>query len=223
MKMTSTLTVFALTTSLLLGQAWAKPFQAKVDLKRCMVGNQAGLLKVLTPERKVAYTRGIDDRSLAQMSDSDRTALLAPLGIEPGNYGRVAQQLMNDYAKLPARETIAVLGTLAGSAEMDDPTRDRLEPFLVQVMRSDKNVQARRQAILALATLPRVQAHTVADVVAHYESCQNLWETFPVQQFVEYHAQDIRKAADFAQLRARMAAVESLYTPALLGYLESSI
>lgn len=207
--------------ALLAAPLWAKPFQAKTDLKRCLVGNQAGLLKVLHPDRKVAYTRGIDDRSLARMSEADREALLTPLGIDRSNLAAVSTQLMRDYAKLPRKEAIALLGAMAGSPALDAPTLAKIESFLVGIMRKSPDVMARRQAILALAVLPEVRPETVAQVVAHYEKCQNLWETFPIQQFFEYHAAHVRSADDFARTRARLAAVRSLYTPMVLNYLDS--
>ena len=206
--------------SLLLSPAWAKPFQPKIDLRRCLVGNQAGLLKVLTPERKTAYTRGIDDRSLASMTEADRTALLTALGIDRSNLNSVASQIMRDYAQLPRKEAIAVLATMAGSPELDKGILDKLQPFLVNVMLNSPDVQARRQAILALAILPEITSQTMTHVVEHFEKCQNLWETFPIQQFFEYHAVSIRQAANYTQLRVRVAAVQSLYTPSVLAYLD---
>lgn len=204
----------------LLSPAWARPFQPKIDLRRCLVGNQAGLLKVLTPDRKTAYTRGIDDRSLASMTETDRTALLTALGIDRSNLGSAATQIMRDYAHLPRKEAIAVLATIAGSPEIDRAILDKLQPFLVNIMLKNPDVQARRQAILALAILPEVTSQTMTYVVEHFEKCRNLWETFPIQQFFEYHAGSIRQAANYAQLRVRVAAVQSLYTPSVLSYLD---
>ena len=204
---------------LLLSPAWARPsFQAKTDLRRCLVGNQAGLLKVVGTDRKTIYSRGIDDRNLAQMSQESRQALFAALGIERSNLAGVATQLMREPAH---KESVAVLGALAGSAELDPATRTKMETFLLKVMTKSKDVQARRQAILALAVLPEIQAETIGQVVNHYEQCQNLWETFPVQQFFEYHAGRVRQASDYTALRSRLQAVNSLYTPTVLGYLDS--
>lgn len=221
MKMMTRLLLPFTLAGLLVSPLWAKPFQARTDLKRCLVGNQAGLLKVLTSDRKVAFTRGIDDRTLARITEADRQALLTPLGIDASNMAAVSTQLMRDYAKLPRKEAIAVLGAMAGSPNMDPDTLTRLEPFLVKIMTQSPDVIARRQAILALAVLPQVAPETVAQVVRHYEKCQNLWETFPIQQFFEYHAVSLKKTSDFAQVRARLAAVRSLYTPMVLNYLDS--
>ncbi|MBX3170418.1 MAG: hypothetical protein KF760_23635 [Candidatus Eremiobacteraeota bacterium] len=194
-------------------------FTAKVDLKRCMIGNQAGLLKVLSLQRKVLFTRGIDDRDQARMDEASRSALLSALNIEPAQYANVADQLMRDWNKLPRKEAIAVISTIAASP--DFAASERVETFLVGVMKSSNDIYARRQAVLGLAVLPRVRPETVAAVVARYETCQNLWETFPIQQFFEYHAAEIRGDKDFSDVRGRLAAVKSLYTPAVLGYLDT--
>ncbi|MBN9415167.1 MAG: hypothetical protein J0I12_06985 [Candidatus Eremiobacteraeota bacterium] len=204
-------------SALLLAPVSAKGvFTAKIDLKRCMIGNQAGLLKVLSLQRKVLFTRGIDDRDQARMDEASRTALLSALNIEPDQYANVADQLMRDWNKLPRKEAIAVVSAIAASP--DFAGRDKVETFLVQVMKTSTDIYARRQAILGLAVLPGVRTDTVDAVVARYETCQNLWETFPIQQFVEYHAAQIRSEKD---VRARLAAVKSLYTPSVLGYLDT--
>lgn len=207
-------------SALLLAPVSAKGvFTAKVDLKRCMVGNQAGLLKVLSLQRKVMFTRGIDDRDQARMDEASRTALLTALNIEPDQYANVADLLMRDWNKLPRKEAIAVVSAIAASP--DFAGRDKVETFLVNVMKSSNDIYARRQAVLGLAVLPTVKPDTVAAVVSRYETCQNLWETFPIQQFFEYHAAQIRCENDFSQVRMRLAAVKSLYTPSVLGYLDT--
>ncbi len=207
-------------SALLLAPVSAKGvFTAKVDLKRCMVGNQAGLLKVLSLQRTVLFTRGIDDRAQARMDEASRSALLSALNIEPDQYASVVDQLMRDWNKLPRKEAIAVVSAIAASP--DFAGREKVETFLVGVMKTSTDIYARRQAVLGLAVLPSVRPDTVASVVARYETCQNLWETFPIQQFFEYHATQIRSDRDFSGVRSRLAAVKSLYTPSLLGYLDT--
>lgn len=207
-------------SALLLAPVSAKGvFTPKVDLKRCMIGNQAGLLKVLSLQRKVLFTRGIDDRAQARMDEASRAALLSALNIEPDQYAKVADQLMRDWNKLPRKEAIAVVSAIAASP--DFAGRAKVESFLVDVMKTSNDIYARRQAVLGLAVLPSVRPDTVASVVARYETCQNLWETFPIQQFFEYHATQIRSDSDFSGVRSRLAAVKSLYTPSVLGYLDT--
>lgn len=205
--------------SLLAPQAWARPFVAKSDLRRCLVGNQAGLLKVVTPERRVAYSRGIDEARLAWLSEAEREQLLSALGIEPGRRGAVADQLMTDFARLPRKEAVALLGALASSPDFEISRRERVEAFLVRIMKTHADVYARRQAILALAILPVVSSDTIEQVVGHFEKSQNLWETFPVQQFFQYHAAQIRNSPEGGALRNRLAQVPSLYTPQVLASL----
>lgn len=204
-------------SALLLVPASAKGvFTPKVDLKRCMVGNQAGLLKVLSLQRTVLFTRGIDDRDQAHMDENSRSALLSALNIEPEHYLSISDSLMRDWNKLPRKEAIAVISTIAASP--DFANRAKVESFLVRVMKSSTDIYARRQAILGLAVLPSVSPDSISEVVAHYETCQNLWETFPIQQFFEYHAAQVRGDSG---VRTRLAAVKSLYTPAVLGYLDT--
>lgn len=217
--MRNVLLALALSALLLVPCSAKGVFQAKTDLKRCMVGNQAGLLKVLGFDRKVIYTRGIDDRQQAHMDEASRAALLLALNIQPSQYTAVADGLMRDFAKLPRKEAIAVLCAIASSP--DFAGRERVESFLVGIMQRSTDIFARRQAILGLAVLPQVRFDTVSAVVSHYETCQNLWETFPVQQFFEYHASRLRNESDFAQLRRRLASVPSLYTSSVLSYLDT--
>lgn len=213
------LIALTLTVSAFLGlPAAAKGvFVPKVDLKRCLVGSQAGLLKVLSPERKVLFTRGIDDRSLARMDENSRRSILSALNIEPEQYQTVADQLMKNLDLLPKKEAVAVLSTIAGTP--DFANRTKVESFLVKTMQTSKDVYTRRQAILGLAVLPAVTTDTVSAVVKRYETCQNLWETFPIQQFFEYHAPQIKITNDYPQVRSRIEAVSSLYTPSVLAYL----
>ena len=165
------------------------------------------------------FTRGIDDRQQAHMNEASRTALLTALNIEPAQYATVADALMRDFAKLPRKEAIAVLCAIAASP--DFAGRERVESFLVGIMQRSSDIFARRQAILGLAVLPQVRFNTVAAVVSHYETCQNLWETFPIQQFFEYHARQVRAESNYGLVRSRLEAVRSLYTGSVLGYLDS--
>jgi hypothetical protein len=193
----------------------------KTELKRLMIGNQAGIVKVLGPNREgVAYSRGIDDQSLARLNDDSCHCVLSALGLHVTHIMPAAQYIMINYSTLPHKEAVAFLSVAAYSPRVDAATREKCENFLVQVMETDKDVHARRQAILALAVQPKVSPHTVDRVVAVYERCENLWETFPVQQFFQYHAPQLRRLHNFAELRSRVARVNSLYTPAILSVLD---
>lgn len=220
MRIRNFLSVAALTAGLI-GSAWARPFHAKTDLKRCLIGNQAGLLKVVSPQRKVLFTRGIDDRSLAILSPSDREQLLKALEIEPNQINSVAESVLKDFARIPGKEAVALLSVLATSPDINPQLRQKIETFLVAQMSRHKDVAVRRQAILALAVLPQVSQATVVSVIHRFETCENLWETFPIQQFFEYHAPGLRTTPELPEMKARVTAVRSLYTPAVLHYLDS--
>lgn len=220
MKVRNLLTLVAL-ISCLVGPGWARPFQAKTDLKRCLVGNQAGLLKVVSPQRKVLFSRGIDDRSLAVLSPSDRLQLLKALEIDPGQINSVAEGLLKSFARIPGKEAVALLSVLATSPDLNPQLREEIETFLVTQMNRHKDVAVRRQAILALAVLPRVRQATVTSVIQRFETCENLWETFPIQQFFEYHGPNLRATPEVGDVKTRITAVRSLYTPAVLHYLDS--
>ena len=66
-------------------------------------------------------------------------------------------------------------------------------------------------------------AQAVNQVISFYERSTNLWETFPVQQFFEYHASSVRGLPDYNNYRKRLSAVQSLYTSYLLEYLDSAV
>ena len=193
----------------------------KAELKRLMIGNQAGIIKVLGPNRQgVAYARGIDDQSLARFNDESCGNVLSAMGLEKNRVVPLVQHIMINYATLPHKESVALLSVAACSPAVDAAMRQKAEQFLLQVMETDKDVHARRQAILALAVQQQVTPETAERVLAKYEKTENLWETFPVQQFFQYHAPQLRKLQNFALIRQRIAAVNSLYTPAILGFLD---
>lgn len=193
----------------------------QAELKRLMVGNQAGIVKVLGPNRVgVAYARGIDDRSIARMDDAARLAIFEAMGVQSATLVQRSNDVMKTYSKLPKKEAVAFLGTVATTPGLDAAHRAKVEDFLVKVMETDKDVTARRQAILALAVLPEVTPSTTERVLTLYEKSENLWETFPVQQYFEYHAGRVRQLSNFEQLRERISSVKSLYTPNVLTYLE---
>ncbi|MGE0492231.1 MAG: copper amine oxidase N-terminal domain-containing protein [Vulcanimicrobiota bacterium] len=196
-------------------------FEASRELKRLAVGNQAGVLKVWDRAgQEVAYYRGLDDRSVARLSAADQRAILAELGIN-GQVDQAARQLMSDYTRLPKRETLALLGVMNSldSGAIGVETATRIRGFLVDKMQHDSQVANRRQAVLALAVGSNVDETTARAVTDFYAGSENLWETFPVQQFFEYQATNLRQQAGFASLVHRVGQVNSLYRDNILGYL----
>lgn len=198
------------------------PFVASNGLKRLQIGQQVGILKVLAPDKLgVAYSRGIDDHHLARVDEAGKAAILSAMGLAPGRVSSVIHDIISNYSEMPKKEAIAFLGVAVSGVGPDVSTLERTEKFLVRVMETDPDVAARRQAVLALALKTRVNAATTERVVALYERSENLWETFPVQQFFEYHASEVRAFRNFPELRQRVAAVNSLYTPAVLQFLDN--
>ena len=197
--------------------------QAKTELKRLMIGNQAGIVKVLGPNREgVSYARGIDDKNIARFTDDACGSIFCALGIPHERLNKVAREIMINYSTLPRKEAVALLGAIAASAHLDADTDAKAEEFLVGVMETDKDVHARRQSVLALAVKHGVTDRTTEHVLGLFEHSENLWETFPVQQYFEYHALQVRRLNNYPQLRERIAAVKSLYTPAILAALDES-
>jgi hypothetical protein len=192
-------------------------------LKRLVVGNQGGVLKVWDASGKqVAYYRGLDDRSIARLSAQDQDQILSQLGLT-GQVDEVARQLMASYPAIASkREAIALLGvfnSLDGTGRISSATAAQVRSFLVGRMKGDKAVEARRQAVLALAVGNGLESSTTQAVLDFYAGSENLWETFPVQQFFEYQADRLKSTSDFPQVKARALSVDSLYRQNIQGYL----
>ena len=215
--------------------AAGSPFEPELDLRRLMVGNQAGVVKILGAHRMgVSHARCLDERSQARMDEAARGEIFKALRLQPGSLpargGRqaagtlehTARYLMSNYQFLPHKETVALLGVMGGSVHLSPATRDSVHRFLIGAMENDSDVAVRRQSILALAVQPEVTPAIVEKVLQIYERSENLWETFPVQQFFEYHAAEVRQLKNFPQLRQRIAQVNSLYTANVLGFLDSA-
>lgn len=193
-----------------------------LDLKRLVVGNQGGVLKVWDKTRdQVAYFRGIDDRSVAPLSSRDQAAILAEFALN-GRVDQTARDLMDGYNSLPKRETLALLGvfnSLDGTQEIQPQTARQVRAFLVKTMRGDRQVVNRRQAVLALAVGNGLEDSVTRAVLDFYSASENLWETFPVQQFFEYQAARLKASPNYPELRRRALSVNSLYRENIASYL----
>jgi hypothetical protein len=197
----------------------------KRSLKRLAVGNQGAILKVWNQDStNVAYYRGLDDRDTAPYDDEDQESLLSSLGYSQ-TVAATSQEIMDGFMQLPRREAVAYLGlvySIEDESRLDPPDEVdiAIKQFLIQVMKGDKDVVVRRQACLALAVGDTLDQEVVNAILDFYAGSENLWETFPVQQFFEFQAEKIRSMPGLAQTRERVAAVNSLYTPAALRYLD---
>lgn len=185
-------------------------------VRRLQVGPQSGVTKILGNKRVVLWTRGFDDQKVARLAPEEHIKIFTALNIPETQLVSLSQQLMQEYPKLPHEQTTALLGTIAIHPVTTVQDRQVIEAWLDQLLLNEKDVLARRQALLALALLPQVSDTTIATVLDVYEHSHNLWETFPVGQFVEYHATELASRPDAEALRLRLAAVESIYTPMIL-------
>ncbi len=198
----------------------------KSTLKRLVVGNQGAILKVWRADgvTEPEYYRGLDDRDTAPYSTEDQVALADSLGMSQVEMERAAIEIITNYDQLPKKNALAFLG-LVNSLDNESPyapsanVEAKIKDFLLTRMKEDKSVIMRRQACLSLAVGAATDEKTIEGVLEFYTNSENLWETFPVQQFFEYHSERIRTMPSFPQIRDRAGAVNSLYTNNILGYL----
>jgi copper amine oxidase-like protein len=192
----------------------------KPALDRLVVGNQGGVLKVWDQSASsVVYYRGLDDRSVAPLSALDQREILGALNLT-GNPDDVARQLMSQYSTISKKkEALALLGVLNSLPPQQMASGTQVRAFLVNRMQSDSSVYNRRQATLALAVGSTIEPATVDAVLAFYQGSENLWETFPVQQFFEYQSDRIRQMPNFQSVRAEALSVNSLYRENIAGFL----
>lgn len=204
------------------GEEWGGTysFEPARDLKRLRVGNQASILKVMDKANQHEQVhRGLDDRNSAQFTPFQRASIFAALGVPSRELPRAAENVMQNYARLPKREALAFLGAVGSHPGLD---ATRIENFVADKLQ-EKDVTVRRQAVLALAVMDHASAPTVERVLSFYEHSENLWETFPVQMFFQFHAGEIRTSSQYASIYQRVEAVNSLYRQNILGYLEKPV
>ncbi|MFA5505199.1 MAG: copper amine oxidase N-terminal domain-containing protein [Vulcanimicrobiota bacterium] len=197
----------------------------KARLKQLVVGNQGAILKVRNIEgTSEVYYRGLDDRDTAPYDGDDQVEILMATELGTDIQGWMADS-MEAFRLLPKREAVAFLGLIYSipSTSPQDPGEiidSQIEDFLIQIVAEDPDVVVRRQAVLSMAVGQDMDPKVVESVLQLYETSENLWETFPVQQFFQYHAAELRKRPNFHTIRARVEAVNSLYTANILRYLD---
>ena len=201
--------------------------QLKVKLKRLVVGNQGSILKIWKADENSVpdYYRGLDDRTTAPYTGKDQKALVESLGMTQMEVEQSALDIVEGYSQMPKKNALAFLGLVnsieQGSEYAPSPTtKSKIKSFLLTRLTEDKSVIMRRQACLSLAVGAQTDHETIDAVLSFYRASENLWETFPVQQFFEYHADAIRGLTNFSDIRSRAASVNSLYTSNILGYLD---
>ncbi|MBN9419728.1 MAG: hypothetical protein J0I12_30000 [Candidatus Eremiobacteraeota bacterium] len=186
-------------------------------VKSLQLGPQSGITKVLGAKKAVLWTRGFDDQKVAKLEPEEHHKIFEALGVPDSQMASLSRQLMEKYSKLPHAQTVALVGAVALEPALTRADQQRIEEWLNRVLSVEtKDVVTRRQALLALALLPQPSDESVATVVKVYETSRNNWETFPVNQFVQYHAVDLLERPDGPQIRERLGAVPSLYTPGIM-------
>ena len=222
---------FTLLVLCLMGPVFAqeKPAESKLkdQLKRLVVGNQGAILKIWKPggDFVADYYRGLDDRNTAPYSAQDQTALTKSLGMTSGSLGSAALEVIERYGEMPKKNATAFMGLVHSlspdsSLSPSTPVRTKIKEFLLTRLKEDKSVVIRRQACLSLAVGESVDPQVMDAVLTFYSGSENLWETFPVQQFFEYHAAEIRALPNFAEVKTRVEGVNSLYRANILKSLE---
>lgn len=198
----------------------------KARLKQLVVGHQGAILKVRNEAGdQEIYYRGLDDRDTAPYDGDDQTGIITAISLND-NVAQWTDDTMEAFKLLPKREAVAFLGlvySIPSDSPLDPgPEVDReLREFLVQVVAENPDVVVRRQAVLSMAVGDAIDPECLESVLKLYESSENLWETFPVQQYFQYHAQRIKTSPEFLQIRARISTVNSLYTANILQYLDN--
>lgn len=199
----------------------------KGKLKQLVVGNQGAILKVRNPDASAeVYYRGLDDRATAPYKAADHTGILNAIGMTTDSKAW-AQDAVYAFNKLPKRNAVALLGLLysigpESSLDAGPEVDGLIKKFLIEVIdgTTKADVYSRRQAVLSLAVADKLDNDALESVLKLYETTENLWLTFPVQQFFEYHAAELRARPDLATIRGRVGAVNSLYTANILEYLD---
>jgi len=197
----------------------------KGRLKQLVVGNQGAILKVRDAAGNTeVYYRGLDDRDTAPYDAEDHDGILEAVELSQ-EVSQWTADTIEGYEVLPKREAIAFLGmvlSIPDDAPLDPGPEvdDKAEEFLIKVVVEDKSVILRRQALLSMAVADPVDQEVLEAVLKIFETSENLWETFPVQQYFQYHADELRTLPNFATIRARVEAVNSLYTANILNYLD---
>jgi len=200
-----------------------------VKLKRLVVGNQGAILKIWKVEGggEPDYYRGLDDRDTAPYSPDDQEALVTSLGMSKSELEQTALTIMEEYDKLPKKNALAFLGLVVSIGEdspydAEDSVDSKIQEFLLLRLKEDKSVIMRRQACLSLAVGSEADQEIIESILGFYSQSENLWETFPVQQFFQYHAKTISTLPNFPEIRDRVAGVNSLYTANILSYLDEA-
>ncbi len=182
------------------------------DLKRIVVGNQAGILKIYNADHSsVVFIKdakgidmvGIDGVLWAPLTDAHRTAIFGALNIADSEMVAVSHALIKNFNEIPKLQALAMLGVIGSIPDekvLPDDASEHIRQFLAGLLTSQKNVVLRRQAVLSLALCDETDEATVQSVIAFMTQSHNAWETFTTRQFFQYHKDYIRSLPGSAGL-----------------------
>lgn len=204
--------------------------ELKIVLNRLVVGNQGAILKIWNVEggAEPDYYRGLDDRNTAPYSEQDQQALVASLAMSQADLENFSVTVMTAFEKLPKKNVLGFLGFVNSlddnsPFEPSDEVDAKIREFLLVQLKENKDVVMRRQACLSLAVGDTFDQEILDTIITFYANSENLWETFPVQQYFEYQAKKVSALPNFLDIRTRVEAVQSLYQANILGYLDQAI
>jgi hypothetical protein len=201
------------------------------DLKRIAVGNQAGLLKIVSRDKqKVLFLKdapgtdmkGVDGVQWAPLSDLHRAAILGALSIGQAEVDRVAGAIIANFNSLPRREAIVLLGVLGSDDDghLSPAMAEKIRRHLCGILAHEKDVGLRRQAVLALALMSTTDEASVRAVIGLMQQSKNAWETFTTQQYFRYHKDYINGLASASELKGLIQASGNPYASLILETLQ---
>lgn len=202
------------------------------DLGRIVVGNQAGVLKIYASDHHgVVFTKdapntdmtGVDGTIWAPLADKHRQAIFQAVNIRDQEVGDVSKALIVHYRALPALTAVAMLGVIGSipdEHQLSFTTAGEIRHFLASLLKTEKDVSVRRQAVLALALCAEVDEPAVQDVIAFMTQSHNAWETFTTRQFFEYHKDQIRNLPTVPQLRREVLTSGNPYAMEIANLLD---
>lgn len=200
------------------------------DLARIAVGNQAGILKIVSADgARVLFIkdapnvsmRGIDGVAWAPLNNAHRRAILEALVIGDDEVDAITCAMLDHFGRLYPREAVALLGALGSIPDrrMSRPTQGRLRGFLASLLERSTDVRVHRLAVLSLALVNQVDEATVSHVIDFMSASHNAWETFTTQQFFAYHRGFIHASPRGPEMLRRIEASGNPYVPDILAVL----
>ncbi len=224
MKYLSIILILAITSIWAAAAPYKKPTTAQAvkvslgsnltgaDLERIHIGNQAGVLKIMSPDkRNTLFLKGVDGRHWAPVTTEHRDSILQALELR--DLDTTASALMQNYTKISRVPAVALLGILAAGGNttvaLEPEIHNKVILFLHARLQASEDATTRRQAVLALAIQPQTRRDSVAAMINFLRRDHNAWNTFGAVQFFEYHKAEIRAMTDFVNIQKELANTDS--------------